>query len=695
MSAQHPEAQNFSASLSFRYFLLAPLIFGSLWLAEKSLVIEQMENLTVNYRFRWRAPYDPPADPRLVLVGIDEPSINSYGRWPWSRHLHGDLCQLVAVENPAVVAFDILFTEVGDHDEDMHLAEYAGKLPSFISGALAQSEAPVAFGFPTRTGQLSRIVGDQDAIMAWDHMVLPFPALAASSEFGFVNAPPSSADGIRREVPLVVKVGDKIFASLPLKAVMQLYQIGPEDVEVILGQEVRLQTNDGDLRIPINQKGQMLLNYRRPDRIENAGYSALFDELVRRHVQEQTPTAGFPTINGSVLVVGQVADGLADIGPNPLDKMAPLVQTVVTAIDNILQKDYLRVVQGWPLWVGWFATAWASLFLSRRCAISWAVIIPLLLIGLYTCIACWLFATHSLQLPVVVPVLAFIGLHGGFVVARWVEEQLEKKAVTARLEEANRARALMERELQIAKNIQASMLPQDDPPFPDRTEFEIFGLMEPAKSVGGDLYDYFFLDEERLFIVLGDVAGKGVPAALFMAMALSVIRSQATETPNLAEVLRRTNNALAMRNDSCTFVTTFCALLNVKTGQLDYANGGHNGPAFLTGDGAAFLLEEEGTALGLSEDRIFTNRQTVLLPGQSLVLYSDGVTEAFDSDKNMFEVERMLSSLSLCEPELTAEEIVRRLRQDLAAFVAQAPQADDITIVCLKYKGFNSEAQLA
>jgi sigma-B regulation protein RsbU (phosphoserine phosphatase) len=253
------------------------------------------------------------------------------------------------------------------------------------------------------------------------------------------------------------------------------------------------------------------------------------------------------------------------------------------------------------------------------------------------------------------------------------------------LTEATAARQRIESELSVAAEIQRNMLPSTFPPFPERDEFDIHAVMRPAREVGGDLYDFFLLDEHRLCVIVGDVSGKGVPAALLMTVTKYLIEVCAGEGAPPDEVLRRVNNQLARNNEACMFVTTFIGILDWRTGEFLFASGGHN-PALLSEpDGETTFLDARGDpAIGLLPDAQFMTHRLVLRPGALIVAYTDGVTEAFNAQGEAFSEERLRDSVRglVSRP---SREIVERLVQEIDSFCSGEPQTDDITIVALRF----------
>jgi sigma-B regulation protein RsbU (phosphoserine phosphatase) len=250
----------------------------------------------------------------------------------------------------------------------------------------------------------------------------------------------------------------------------------------------------------------------------------------------------------------------------------------------------------------------------------------------------------------------------------------------------------MEDELNIGREIQMSMIPLTVPPFPDHDEFSVFAALEPAREVGGDFYDYYFIDEERLCFCIGDVSGKGVPAALFMAMAKTVIKSRAADDRSTASILTHVNDELSADNHKCMFVTIFSAILNIRTGELLYTNAGHNPPYIKRKDGALQCLDERhGPVVGAVEGMVYAEGRHTMEPGDLLLLYTDGVTEAMDVEDRLFSenrLEQLLTSMDTSDAGTVVDNAVAAVR----AFEGEAEQADDITVLALEYHGRPEDA---
>ena len=243
-------------------------------------------------------------------------------------------------------------------------------------------------------------------------------------------------------------------------------------------------------------------------------------------------------------------------------------------------------------------------------------------------------------------------------------------------------------ELNMASQIQEGMIPGIFPAFPDRQEFEIFASMDPAKEVGGDFYDFFLIDDDHLGLVMADVSGKGVPAALFM-MASKILINNFTflENATPSSVLERVNHSICQSNKAELFVTVWLGILELSTGKLKAANAGHEYPAIQrTGGGFEIYRDKHSFVVGGMDGIRYKEYDLQLCPGDSIFLYTDGVTEATDSNSRLFGTDRMLSALNEA-PDEKPNVILQNVKNEINTFVGNAPQFDDITMLCIRYYG--------
>jgi serine phosphatase RsbU (regulator of sigma subunit)/pSer/pThr/pTyr-binding forkhead associated (FHA) protein len=257
----------------------------------------------------------------------------------------------------------------------------------------------------------------------------------------------------------------------------------------------------------------------------------------------------------------------------------------------------------------------------------------------------------------------------------------------ARLAEIEQAERLRARELEYAATIQRSMLPSRFPPFPERADFELHAAMVPATEVGGDLFDFFLLDPERLAFAVGDVSGKGIPAALFMAVTRTLLRTAARHQKSPGACLTEMNQALVEQNSSGMFATLFYGILNTSNGALEYSNGGHTLPYAFSPDGQLRTLKEcSGPMLGFFEGFQYQTQRTEIGSGEGVLLFTDGVTEARNKKDEFFEESRLEDYLA-AHASQSVEELVRGVQAEVERFEAGSARTDDITVLALRRCG--------
>jgi len=255
-------------------------------------------------------------------------------------------------------------------------------------------------------------------------------------------------------------------------------------------------------------------------------------------------------------------------------------------------------------------------------------------------------------------------------------------------QEATKRLLAVGHELEVAARIQESILPKTFPPFPNRPEFEIYAAMTPAKQVGGDFYDFFFIDDHHLAFVVGDVSGKGVPAALFMAVCRTLIKATALHEHAPDACLNHVNRLLHADNASDLFVTVFYGVLDTRNGEVAYCNAGHNTPYWIPcNQGGPTALENQGgIVLGVMDGVDYRRNTLTLEPGECLFLYTDGVTEAMNQDNALFCDHRLVERLTM-SGEAPLNEMADCVVEGIRAFTENHPQHDDITMLAVRYTG--------
>jgi len=431
------------------YHLLVPLLALALVaFFEQTWLGELLEDQTVNLRFRARAAFDPPADPRLVFVGIDQQSLDKFGRYPWPRTTIAQFLTSIAQANanPYAVAFDVLYTESSANPaDDAALGDSVALLPNVITGALSDQPAGVSrdpvvikaaeaktaadLKDPGPTRPFTHIVGDVQKIRGSNIATLPVVPVREQSLFGFVNDEPSPVDDIRHAIPLIIRVGDQVYPSLALQTLCQVLGVDPDKVEVDVGSSVVLKNGSGkSWTIPIDQRGEYFINYRRNSSFRNISLGIL-SNFLDLQVKNGTPLPPECNIEKKTLVIGEAATGLTDLGPTPLQAQSPLVYTHLNVINNVLKNDYLTFVSWQWVVVGWCLVMWPTLLRLKVAPLVEAIAMPVLVVLGYTAFAFGIFWFWSLQIDLAWPVLSYVAVNFGGVVLRWREEQKGREQI--------------------------------------------------------------------------------------------------------------------------------------------------------------------------------------------------------------------------------------------------------------------------
>ena len=395
--------------------------------------LRRVENLTLDERTKLRANYQSavPSD-ALALVAIDQSSLSGFGVWPWPRDLHGDFLQLVGLRKPSAVAWDILFDDPSELDGPFAKGALRADVP-VILGANASTVADSGMKpdaekvRATRLAALPNVEGDRTRLVGGEAMRLPVGSLGAVTEVGFVDTPPD-LDGVRRAAPLVVQIAGEVYPSLSLRSLMAYWRAEPKDVTVRIGRDVVIATPLATRRIPIDDRGRYWINFRHRDSdLATYGYDQIVSQLHTRYVKKEP--GPIPPLTGRILLIGQTADGLTDMGPTPFSPLTPLVLVHANVIDNVLNNDFARrVPPGW-VWLGSLTVGIGCLFwlTERKLALQVAVALGVPAAFVFAAAVVWI--GGSWDLPVVGPVLGFGSLQFYMIARRVLQEQRAKEQI--------------------------------------------------------------------------------------------------------------------------------------------------------------------------------------------------------------------------------------------------------------------------
>jgi serine phosphatase RsbU (regulator of sigma subunit)/CHASE2 domain-containing sensor protein len=626
------------------------------------------------------------------IVQIDDETIAKFGQWPWPRTLVARLVERIAAAQPSVLGIDILFSSP-DRTSPPVLAKELSDLPQPLSQALAQlpsnesrlaeaiAKVPTVLGLELTdpvVSSASSVSGDPLAeVPQYSGVVQSVPAVAdAAQAYGSITVEPD-VDGVFRRVALVARYHDAIVPGFAA-AVFAVSQGRPT--------VPRVRTRPGGIEIAVGPA------YVPADR---TGAAWVYF----------TPKTPFYSAS-------DILDGAVD----PAQLHGKIVLLAVTRGATDLQRTPLGLMYGIEFHAQWLDGFLSNTLLSRPPAAFWIELLAVLIAGL---VMIWP-VRYERPFPAAIAAIgAAAALLSGelalFRVAGWLVDgvypaittlvgfgamlqgslggaQAARRRLEAELQQQRERQARLDGELAAARSIQMGLLPHRFPAFPERRDIEIYARIEPARSVGGDLFDFLLIDANRLFFMIADVSGKGIPAALFMAMTKEVVRdASARHHAALDRVLAEANNKIAAASADLAegggdmmFVTAFAGILDLASGEIVYASAGHDSP-FVLRDAHALrqLATEGGPPLGAVEDFAFPLDRDHLEPGEILLLYTDGVTEAQNSTGALYSADR-LAVLLATAPAGSTENIVSIAFEDVGRFAGEAEQADDITLFAIR-----------
>ena len=586
-------------------------------------------------------------DTNIVLIGIDEDALDALGPYnTWDRTVMAAALEALAADPdrmPAVVAVDVLYAGNTTEEADERLANAAGALGNVVTGTLAVYGTSITWG----NGRAEAL--NASAVVAYEQ---PFDTLKSVTVQGHINAM-NDADGVLRHALLYVTPnGQRVYS--------------------MASQAARLYLEGQGKTLSLPETAHLYVPYTGRPGDYSDGVSIAW--LIAGRIPPDY-------WKNKIVLIGPYAAALQDSYFTSIDKGTPMygVEYQANVIQSLLEGNYKTELDTLPQLIVLFllSAAAAYLFLRLKLLSGGMLCLGLVLLGIGFPLLLYKlgYVTHVLYLPFSALTLYILAVATHYV--RAVRERqalaLEKERISA--------------ELALAARIQANSLPKEFPPFPDRAEFDIYASMAPAKEVGGDLYDFFLLDEDHLGLVIGDVSGKGVPASLFMMVAASLVRNAAMSGIGPAQALQAVNAQICARNPEEMFVTVWLGVLEISTGKLTAVNAGHEYPVLKkAGRRFAVVKDRHGFVIGGMEGVRYPQYELQLEPGSKLFVYTDGLTEATNSREELLGMDPMVAALQSCE-EGSPREIILGVDQAVRQFVGAAPQFDDLTMLCVQYNG--------
>ena len=648
-----------------------------------------MRNLVFDGYQRWK-PRERTSD-LVAVVAIDDKALEEFGQWPWPRTRVAELVSLIADAKPAAMALDILFSEPDRYSpsaigkvitlppdlaaslarldsSDAVLGRALRRVPTALAVAGLESEDRRCAGAPGRP-PLRFFGGTQEALRRWPGFLHNTKEVdAGATSHGLVSS--DFEGGIPRRQQFVGQLRGHAVAALGVELV-RLAVGGGLELHPAAGGLVELRF--GDYRVPLQPDGRSYVYYGR----SNPTRFILASQILSGRV-DITP------LEGKLVLIGFTGLGLNDNAVTPLGETVPGVENHAQAAEAIVEEKYLRRygqaprIEAVALLAFGLALFW---FVPRATALRSAGALAAGVVVLGG--AAWLaFREAGLLFDPVSPSLGAMMVFGMMQVGSLAEAQRQRQQLR---EQAAR----MAGELDAAKRIQMGLLPDPREVFAGEARVDVAALLVPARTVGGDFYDCFMLDANRLFFVVADVSGKGLPASLFMASAKSVLKSAALMVEgSLGGVLARAQDEIQRENPESLFVTALAGILDLETGELEIANAGHE-PVWIHPPGGKPVRFDAagGPPLCVMDVFAYPTTRHALRPGEWVLAISDGATESMNVAREFFGAERLATSLGWIGEEAGAVAIVERVREDVKRFSGEAEPADDLTLFAIRWRG--------
>ena len=607
-------------------------------------IFDLYELQTYDWRCQLRGPR--PVSEDIVLIDIWDDTVKTLGAWPFDRENHAHLIRFLSEAGVKALVFDILFVEPQERDKEV------------VQAAKAAKNVYFAFAFSDPKSFKGRILAENI-----DSDILPAYREAAKG-VGYVNTK-ADVDGKRRRIPPVITYHQQDYYQLGFQVAMDVLGIKKE--EVILHPKRYLEFSN-QLKIPLDHEGYFIVNYAGKWEKTFKHYSYL--DILASYIEiasGEKPRIDLNQLKGKICIVGLTTTGSHDTNPIPIQSIYPMVGSYANVINSILLKSFVcRLDRVWNLAICLFLGCWIACVCIRFKPLA-AFLNIILTLVFFTTIALFVFFRWGVWMDLFYPVALFTVIYAVTTLGRVVLEM--------------RKRELMEGELKIASQIQKSFLPAE---LPKEKGLSVAVYMKPAKHVGGDLYAFLTPAQGKVGVMVGDVSGKGTPAALFMAKVVSEFKFSAREKMDPARVLSSLNDSIASESTGGLFVTLIYAIFDVGSRRLLLSNGGHLPAVCVDQTGVTRLLEtKEGMPIGVLSGVSFSNIEVPIGEGDCFAFYSDGVSEARNRKKEEYSVETLQKVISRYKV-LSAQGILDKVVSHLNQFIGKADPHDDITLIIVK-----------
>jgi serine phosphatase RsbU (regulator of sigma subunit)/CHASE2 domain-containing sensor protein len=644
----------------------------------------------------------------VTVVEIDEASLARLGQWPWPRTVLAELLRAIERARPAAIGLDILMPEADRlsperllataRQRDPVLDERLRWLPSSdLELARAIAAGPVVVGFagigdqtPSEPRVPPFVVVDRAASDRAHRAVManvpPYAGVLgnvdeidnAAAGHGAISAGPP--DDVIRRLPLVIRVEDRLAPSLPIE--MLRIALGAREIRLFAKGSSVEAIGVGDFVAPTEDDGALRIYYSKRD---SRRYVSAIDVLDGRIESER--------LERKLVLVGTGALATVDYQDTPLAERMPGSEILAQVLENLYDQTWLTR----PRWaralelavfvllgigLSWATPRWGPINAALLAVASTALPIALGLVA---------FLSRRLVFDAATPAIALATLFSALLLMTLFEAGRERRRLERVIQGQREQAAYIAGELEAAKRIQTGFLPRADALIDD-PRVEIAATLLPAREVGGDLYDFFALDGERLFFMIGDVAGKGLSASMFMAVSKVLYKSNVLRNPEagVGQLMRAANDEVSRDNPEMFFVTAFAGVLDLDAGVLSYANAGHDSPYLLNQAGGELsrLANGAGPPLCTVEGFAYPDTERRLERGDIVCLVTDGVTDARNSQGERYGAARLQALLERLPPEArTARGVVEAISSDVRQFSAGGEAFDDVTVLAVRWIG--------
>ncbi|GEM_PF-974866 len=601
-----------------------------------SLDITQIINLREKdaYDFRMRVRPMEKAHRNIVILAIDDLSLQALGPWPWRRSVHAELIRALNAAGTKAIFFDILFPERSQNPEDDLV---------FSEAIREAGNVVLPFHYTSRN--------------PFDPLY-PLPEfLSGARETGYANVEIDHADGVVRHVLPFAKMGGHFYYHSSVAVFLSLF----DRLE-----EKQAWVKDFSRRFP---QGELLVNY--------PGGMDMFQKFSVGEVFERTKTEEGrqflrQIFQGKIVLLGHIATGTSDLRTTPVQPMMPGIVIQASVLNMLLTDEFListPVILNFTLA---FFLAWIIAFCGQRLKPQWSFAWTIAQMVLFMLMNCLVFNYFRVVIQLPMPMVAMFTV---FIVSLFL------KYVDVRVESD-----FLERELQMASKIQQSLLPGTELKLP---QLDAGFRCLFFEQVGGDLYDWMDLGNGRVALCLGDVSGKGVPAALYMSRALNELRHQVTSGDSPGEILTELNNHLSRGETSGMFLTLFFMIIDSNTKKIYFTNGGHDPMVYYhaKNNKADLISSAGGLPIGIMEDQTYETGGIEFGAGDVMLLTSDGIKEQKSPRGEQYGSERLQQILERCAKEEDAGKMIDAVMADVLGFASGRPPHDDRTLVCVKILG--------